>query len=128
MVEFAVVAPLAFLTLFSAIEFGRLLLVMHGIEETAREACRLAVVRTSTYEQVVERIGERLSTFGVSRYSAQITPDPPSTADQWQPISVQVQVAYSEVSWLPAPRFLAGIMLTGSCTLPQEADKRDGLL
>jgi hypothetical protein len=123
LVEFAFVAPLAFLTVFVAVEFGRLLMVLYGLEETARLACRTAVSRTATRNEVVDQINGRMRLFGISEYAITLTPDPPDRAPQWKPVSVEITVEYGRASWLPTPRFLNGITLTGSCTLSQESDE-----
>jgi len=124
-VEFAVVAPLIFLFFFAAIEFGRVLMVIHGLEAAAREGCRIAVAWDATDDEVEAAVDQRLTEFGISGYALTIDPDPPSDALQWDPISVRIAVAYDNVSWLPMPGYLQDIVLTGSCTLPQESDDRD---
>lgn len=124
-VEFALVAPLIFLFLFAGIEFGRLLMTLHGLEAAAREGCRVAVSWDVTQQDVEQTVAERLAAFGISDYTLTIDPSPLSSVCQWEPINVRITVTYNEVSWLPAPGYLRGITLAGSCTLPQESDQCD---
>lgn len=48
LVEFAVAATVFFLFLFGVIEYGRLLMTRHLLDNAAREGARYAVVNTST--------------------------------------------------------------------------------
>lgn len=122
-VEMAFVTPIIFLIVFSCIEFGRLLMVVHGLEAAAREGCRTAISWDSTAQDVEDIVKERMATFGIKKYSLTMDPSSPATVCQWQPIRVRVTARYDDVSWLPAPNFLKGITLSGSCSLPQETDR-----
>ncbi len=124
-IEFAVVAPLLFMLFFATIEFGRVLMALHGLDIAAREGCRTAISRDATEQDVSDVVAQRLGAFGISGYALTIDPSPPRNALQWEPITVRVEVAYGQVSWLPTPRFLQGITLHGACILPQEADYGD---
>ena len=121
-VEFAAVAPLIFLFFFGSIEFGRLLTIMHALESAAREGCRMAVTWKATHQDVADVVAERLATFGIADYTMTVDPNPPGNATQWAPVSVAIEVSYGNLAWLPVPRYLRGITLEGSCTLPQESD------
>lgn len=121
-VELAVVAPLIFLLIFAAVEFGRLLMATHGLEEAAREGCRKAILANATATDVQNTVAARLATFGISGYTLTTNPSSPSSACQFEPITVRIVVPYSNVSWLPTPRFLNTIQLNASCTLSQESD------
>lgn len=100
-------------------------MAMHGIEATARQACRLAVSWDTTPRQIEETVEARLASFGISDYQLTVDPNPPGNASQWQPVTVRIEVMYDEVSWLPVPQFLGGITLAGTSTLPQESDQSD---
>lgn len=119
------VAPLIFLFVFSGIEFGRLLMVSHGIEAAAREGCRRAISWDSTTQDVADTVAQRMAKYGISDYKLKIDPKSPAIARQWKPITVRITVSYDNVSWLPMSRYLEGIKLQSSCTLPQESDRSD---
>jgi Flp pilus assembly protein TadG len=120
-VEFALVSSMLFLFVFTSIEFGRMQMVYHGLETAAREGCRASMSWQATQQSVTNAVTNRLQTFGIVNHTLTTVPDPVSSASEWQPITVRVEVPYGQVSWLPVPRFLQGITLDGSCTLPKEA-------
>jgi len=120
-----VVAPLIFLFFFASIEFGRVLMALHGLKAAAREGCRMAVSWDATAEDVEGVVDRRLASFGLSGHTLTIEPSPPGNARRWDPIRVRIVLTYDQVSWLPVPGYLRGITLAGSCTLPQESDTSD---
>jgi Flp pilus assembly protein TadG len=120
-VEFAMVSPFVFLFFFASLEFGRLQMAYHGLEGAAREGCRTAMSWKASSADVEQTVTNRLRSFGIAGQSLTILPSPLSGAREWEPITVRVEVPYSQVSWLPIPRFLQGITLVGSCILPKEA-------
>ncbi len=122
-VELAMVSPLVFLFIFAAVEFGRLLMAFHGLEEAAREGCRVAIFAQATASDVQQTVASRLATFGISGHTLTIEPNPLSNACQWEPVTVKIAVTYDNVSWLPTPDYLAGKTLAVSCTLPMESDQ-----
>jgi Flp pilus assembly protein TadG len=122
-VEFAVVSPIVFVILFVFIEFGRYVLAVHALEEAAREGCRAAVLRGATASAVQTKVSALLAPFGIASHTTTISPSPPSSVCQWQPITVTVGVDYRRIAWLPTPRFLKLSNLSKSCTLPREADE-----
>ena len=124
-VEFAIVAPIIFLFLFAGIEFCRLLMTYHGLEAAAQAGCRVAVAWETTDQDIEQTVAGHLAAFGISGYTLSIDPSPAASAYQWDPITVEIAVAYDRVSWLPAAGYLQGFVLSESCTLPQESDPRD---
>lgn len=121
-VEFAMVAPIIFLLLFSTIEFGRALMAIHGLETAAREGCREAVSWDPSTDNIQQTVADRLTPFGISGYTLTLDPATPQSADQWDPVTVKIDVPYAQVSWLPLPQFLQDLTLSSSCTLPQESN------
>ena len=122
-VEFGAVAPLMFLVLFASIEFGRMLMVYHGLESAARAGCREAVSVNATEDDVRRTVADHMRSFGIRDYSLTTDPTHFAGANQWDPISLSVEVRYEDVSWLPVPRFIKKkARLIGSCTLPKEAE------
>ena len=121
--EFALVAPLIFLFFFGSIEFGRMIMIMHALDSAAREGCRVAVTWDATRQDVADTVAERLATFGITEYSLTVDPNSLNNTSQWEPVSVRIDVAYRDLAWLPVPKYLQSISLSGSCTLPQEADR-----
>lgn len=120
-VELAVVSPFVFLFIFGIVEFGRLLMAIHGLETAAREGCRTAIIADATSQDVKQTIANRLAAFGISNYRLTVAPNSLSDAEQWDPITVRIETTYDNVSWLPTPDYLKGKKLKASSTLPREA-------
>jgi Flp pilus assembly protein TadG len=122
MVEFAAVAPLIFLFIFGLFEVGRVLMVLHGLETSAREGCRVAIGYGAKQTAVEAAVTERLATFGIKGYTITTTPNPTGSASQFDEVSVQISVPYSQVSLIPYITEFLELNLKGSCTLPKESD------
>lgn len=120
-VEFAMVAPLLFLMFFSMIEFGRGFMALHAMEEAARSGCRIAIVGGATEAEVLAEVNAILNANAIVGADIELLPDPLSSADQWDPMTINVTTLYDDLSWLPVPAYLGNIRLTASCTLPKEA-------
>ncbi len=98
-------------------------MVSHGLEAADREGCRKAISWDSTKEDVADTVARRMAKYGISDYTLTIDPESPADARQWDPVTVRITATYDNVSWLPVSRFLRGITLQGSCSLPQESDQ-----
>lgn len=102
-VEFALVAPLFFLLIFGMIEFGRMVMVQQVITNASREGARVAVLDGSTHTEVQQTVDDYLASASISGATVQIVPYEPSAAGYGEPVTVTVQVPFSQVSWLPGP-------------------------
>ena len=106
-VEFALVAPLLFLLVFGFIEFGRFVMVQQSLTDGAREGCRKASLVTTSSEQAVDAaVRVYLQTVisdssDVDKVRVSITPASLSGISSETPITVEVAVNASSVSWLP---------------------------
>lgn len=117
--EFAVVAPVFFLMIIGFIEFGRALMVEQVLINASRVGARQAITvgaTTSTVSSTVENYAEGVSVDGVT---VSTTPNP-ATTDAGENITVTVSIAFSDVSWLPAPWFMGGKTLSASSTMRKE--------
>ncbi len=65
-VEFAIVVPLFLLFLFAAIEFGRLNMVRHMVDNAAYEAARNAMVPGATTQEAVDEANRVLALTGIT--------------------------------------------------------------
>jgi len=143
-VEFAVIAPVMFAFLLGIIEVGRALMVVYLLSDVARASARYAVVteanKTSTDIQTFAT--NRLSAYGITTvntpqvYVNGSTSNDLSTATgpaqqsgsanygkftSGTKVTVQVQVNFSEVTWLPFAHFMAGsVTLTGQYMLQRD--------
>ena len=119
-VEFAVVAPVFLLMVFGMIEYGRMVMVYQVITNASREGARVAVLDGATTASVTDQVNTYLSNGSVSGATVTVTPNPPSTAQYGDPVTVTVSVPFSQVSWLPSPMYLGGKTLTSSTVMRRE--------
>ena len=115
-VEFAVVAPVLFLTIFGMIEMGRMVMVKQAVVNAAREGCREAILATTIdIANVDALVRARLANVVPNsadvnelRVTCYVTPDLPFTTEadltliaSGDTISVTVECDFSDVSWVP---------------------------
>ena len=127
-VEFAFAAPLLFMLVFGLIEFGRMMMAKQSVTNAAREGCRTAALATTTSEQDVDdAVRHRLQ--GVicdvsNPDKLRVSMDPSSLSDisSGAPISVDVEVNYTDVSWLPGSflSFVGDPVISGRATQERE--------
>ena len=120
LVEFAIVAPVLLLLIFGMIEYGRLAMVQQVLTNASREGARAAVLDGATTASVTSVVQSCLATGRVTGGNVTITPNPISSAKFGDPITVRVQVTFDQVSWLPAPMYLSGKVLTGATVMRRE--------
>jgi len=124
-VEFAIVAPVFFLMILGMVEIGRAIMVQQIITNASREGARLAVLPQQTTAGVETRVAEILQSAGISGADVQILDIAgntmnPETAEYGDVINVTVSVPFSEVSWLPASKYLSGKELTATTVMRTE--------
>lgn len=119
-VEFAVVAPLIFLLLFGMVEFGRMLMVQQILTNASREGARRAIIESSTVPEVTTVVTDYLEKNSVSGATLDIGPTDLTIVGAGEPVVVSVSVLYDQVSWLPVPRYLGGVLLRGESTMRAE--------
>ena len=123
MVEFAIVAPLFFLLIFGMIEYGRMVMVQQVITNASREGARRAILDNATLAEVETTVENYLSSASIDPEVVEVTvdPNPPSNAGYREPVTVQVSVAFADVSWIPAPFYLGGTQLSASTVMSRES-------
>ncbi len=119
-VEFAVVAPVFILLVLGMLEFGRGVMVLQSLTHAARSACRKAIVDGGTAQTTTNAVATALAGTGISGYVVQVSPANPSSAGEGDAVTVTISVAYSNVSWIPMPKYLGNATIAASCVLPHE--------
>jgi Flp pilus assembly protein TadG len=119
-VEFAVVAPVFLLLVFGMIEYGRMVMVYQVLTNASREGARVAVLDGATTASVTSQVNTYLSNGTITGATVTVTPNPPSTAEYGDPVTVTVSIPFSQVSWLPSPMYLGGKTLTSSTVMRRE--------
>ncbi|TWT78160.1 TadE-like protein [Posidoniimonas polymericola] len=118
-VEFALIAPLFFMLLLGSIELSRGFMVQQVLTNASRVGAREAITLSATQSGVQSEVTSYCSGMGVDNTVVTITPSP-STARAGDEMSVTVSVPYSDITWLPAPQFLAGQTLTATSVMRKE--------
>lgn len=122
-VEFAIVAPLAIVFCFAAIEFGRVNMIRNTIENAAYEAAREGIVPGAEAQECRRAARNILLAVGVNQAKIAVEPRVilPATAKVTVTVSVQL-----EKNGFIGPVFFKNKVITKSCTLSREFDKSGG--
>jgi len=120
-VEFAIVAPIFFLFVFGIIEYGRMVMVQQVLTNASREGARQAVLDGSSTSEVQTVVQNYLTNSSIQGATVTVTPDPPSSANFGDPVTVVVSVGFNQVSWLPGPMFLGGKTLSAGTVMRRES-------
>ncbi len=118
-VEFAIVAPLFFLLVIGIIEISRAMMVQQVLINASRVGARRAITMSSNEQAVTDAVNEYVNGMGVSGVDIEVSPNP-ATAAAGQAITVDVDIPFQEVSWLPAPWFMGGKNLAASSVMRKE--------
>jgi Flp pilus assembly protein TadG len=116
-VEMAITLPIFFAFTFACVEFARMNVIRHTIDNAAYEAARRVIVPGSTAadaEAVVTRIMNTVGARGVN-----ISVNPPVILLETPEVTVDVSVNCDENGFI-APIFFSGKQLTGRSTLRRE--------
>jgi Flp pilus assembly protein TadG len=121
-VEFATVSPLIFLFVFASVEFGRAMMAIETMEGAAHDGCRVAIVKGASVKEVEAAVLAVMSPAGITQFQTVITPSSLANIEQWAPVSVSVTASFGDITWLPVPKYIGNITLSGGATLPREAE------
>jgi Flp pilus assembly protein TadG len=102
------------------IEYGRMVMVQQVLVNAAREGARVGVLDGSTSSDVSTAVNYYLSSANISGATTTCTPNPPSSQTYGNPVSVNIAVPFSQVSWLPSPMFLGGKTLSATSVMRRE--------
>ena len=119
-VEFAVVAPIFLLLVFGMIEYGRMVMVQQVLTNASREGARIGVLDGSTNEEVLDRVTHYLTSGSIQGANITVTPTNPEDAGFGEPVTVTVDIDFSQVSWLPSPMYLGGTTLSATTVMRRE--------
>jgi len=119
-VEFALTAPVLFLLVFGMIEVGRALMVQHLLTNAARDGARAAILDGAAASDVQSQVTSYLSGSSVSGSTVTVSPDPLDLAEIGDPVSVNVEVPFDSVNWLPSGFFFGGVNLEATVTMRKE--------
>ena len=116
-VEMAVTLPLLFFIVFTSIEFGRMNVIRHTVDNAAYEAARRAIVPGATAQDADDVARSIMRTCGARGVVVNVNP---TNIDLDTPeVTVTVSVQANDNGFL-APRFFDGETLIGQSTLRRE--------
>ena len=105
------------------IEVGRGLMVVHLLNNAARDGCRSGILTGASNDNVTSGVSSAVSGQGLNGYTVTVkvngTVANASTATTGDKITVTVSIPVARVTWLPGGEYLSGT-LSGQCTLPRE--------
>jgi Flp pilus assembly protein TadG len=117
-VEFAIAAPVLFLTIFASIEFARVHMIRNTIGNACYEAARRGIVPGVTAQDVRDEANLLLSTASIAGATVTVTP---TTIQHTTPeVTVSISVPMNANGWI-APMFFGGKTLAASSTLARES-------
>ena len=116
-VEFALTAPIFFLFLLAAFEFGWLNVIRHTADNAAYEAARSAMVPGATAAEALTKANQLLNTVGARGANITVTPDPVTT--QTKQVTVAIEIPMNR-NGLIAPRFTSKTTISAKSTLRTE--------
>ncbi len=116
-VELAICAPILFLLFFASLEFCRVAMIRHTVDNAVYEGCRVGIIPGATTAEVRTETQRILATLGLRNTAIAVTPsrierDTPSVA-------VRVNVPLAGNSFVPG-NFFAGQQVTRELTLRRE--------
>jgi Flp pilus assembly protein TadG len=116
-VEFALTAPVFFLLLLAAFEFGWMNVIRHTADNAAYEAARTAMVPGATVAEAKAKANNLLGIVGAR--SASITVTPSELTPETDQVTVAIDIPMNE-NGLIVPRFTSAKTLHCSSTLRTE--------
>ena len=116
-VEFAIVAPIFFVFVIGAFEFGRLNVIRHTADNAAYEAARHAIVPGATSAEAVAKANSILNIVGTR--GARVTVNPTTLGPDVDTVTVTVEVPMDQ-NGLITPRFTSTTTIRSTSTLSTE--------
>ena len=116
-VEMAMTLPLLLFIVFASVEFGRMNVIRHSVDNAAYEAARKVIVPGSTAADADREARQLMNIVGARGVTVQLTPaviqlDTPE-------ITVEVSVRADQNGFI-VPQFFGGKQLVGRCTLTRD--------
>jgi Flp pilus assembly protein TadG len=107
------------------IEYGRMVMVQQILTNASREGARAAVLEGATRDEVLDAVVDYCTASRVAIAATNITLDPtdPAMAGFGDPVTVSLQVPFTEVSWLPSPMYLGAAQLNAASVMRKESSQ-----
>ena len=119
-VEFALVAGIYLIVVFTMFEFGRMIMIHQIITEASRAGARRAVLESATPGKVQNHVTAILTNSLLDEGTVSVTPTDFSTLSFGDPVTVTVSVRYADVSWIGAIWVTGDPVMTARSTMRAE--------
>ena len=116
-VEFALTAPILFMLLFAALEFGRMNMIRETVNNAAYEAARSCIVPGATNAEGVSAANAILQSIGVINSTVQV--QPATITDTTPSVTATITVPYNSNMWV-TPLYSKDGSATATCTLTRD--------
>ena len=116
-VEFALICTAFFAIVLGTIEFSRISIIRHAVDNAAYEGARTGIVPGATASEVVAATQAHLN--NVQLTSANITVTPSVITDSTPSVTVDIEIPVGANSWV-VPNFGNGLQLTATSTMRTE--------
>lgn len=116
-VEFAIVAPIFFLFLMAAFEFGWLNVLRHTADNAAYEAARTAMVPGATAAEAIAKANSILSIIKTRNATVTVTPAVLTSGSDHVTVTIDIPMSKNA---LVVPRFTKNTTIHCSATLRTE--------
>ncbi len=117
-VEFALMAPIAFLLTFGLIEFSRVNMIRNTAQNAAYEGARAAIIPGGDAAVAKKSAEDVLETIRVKEATVTVTPE--TITNSTPRISVTISIPLGKNMWL-APSYVTGQSMTRTCELNRES-------
>lgn len=117
LVEFALTVGLAFFFFFAAIEFSRVSMIRHTLDNAVYEASRVGILPGTTEAEVESKARQILATVGVRNATIEITPTPIQLTSPTVVVSITLPL---EQNLYAPPFFFKGLTLKSSLSMRRE--------
>lgn len=116
-VEFALVLPVLFLFAVGIVEFSRVSMLRHVVDNASYEACRAVIVPGANVTEAEAAAGEILQRFGIRDATITVSPNP--IGEETAAVTVLVEAPALTNGW-GLDRFTGGVKLASTTTLLTE--------
>ena len=116
-VEFAMVVPIVFILFFAAVEFSRMAMIRHAVDNAVYEAGRVAIIPGGTAADAQTEARRVLSSVGVALPAIVVTPSVIERTTQQ--VTVRITVPLNANSYVP-PQYFAGRSVIRELTMRRE--------
>ena len=116
-VEFAITAPVFFMFLIAAFEFGRLNVIRHTADNAAYEAARHAIVPGATAAEAITKANSLMNVVGARNVNVAVSPA--TLGPDVESVTVTVDVPMASNGWI-VPKFTTATTMRGESTMRTE--------